>query len=145
MEETSLKRTVDAGDSIEKMDAFTQSATAAANAVERLDKAWGSLAETLKTLNGSPHGGITFQMVSDVARAEIKPLKEPRSLAIAPENGPHRVFVDGVAVSHVVAVDPDMRYVLVSPVDGEQFSPVAFRGSVFKKIEGEVTLVAFMK
>lgn len=39
MQETSLKLTVDAVDAIEKMDAFTQSASAAANAIERLESA----------------------------------------------------------------------------------------------------------
>lgn len=72
MEETSLKLTVDASEAMKNLAEFTDSANAAANAVERLDKAWASLAETLKTLNGSPHGGITFQMVGDIAHCELR-------------------------------------------------------------------------
>lgn len=74
MQETILKLTVDAVDAIEKMDAFTQSASAAANAIERLESAFAALAGTLKTINGSPHGGITFQMVGQSAQAEVKPV-----------------------------------------------------------------------
>lgn len=143
MEETSLKLTVDAGDAIEKMDAFTQSATAAANAVERLDKAWASLAETLKTLNGSPHGGIKFQMVGDVAQAEIKPTVGSKPPSISADNARGtKVFLDGVQVEHVIAVDPDLGYILVLPEPGDNYMPFEFNGTVCKRLYGAITFVA---
>lgn len=143
MEETSLKLTVDAGCAIDKMDEFTQSATAAANAVERLDKAWASLGETLKTLNGSPHGGISFQMVADVAQAEIKPAPGGKPPTISHENARGtKVFLDGVQIEHVIAVDPDLGYILVLPESGDNYMPFEFNGAVCKRLYGAITFVA---
>ena len=73
MEETSQALTVDAAEAVGNINSLAESATSAANAIERLDAAFSGLAEPLKKLNGSPHGGITFQMVHNVAKAEIKP------------------------------------------------------------------------
>lgn len=141
MEETSLKLTVDAGDAIEKMDAFTQSATAAADAVERLDKAWASLSETLKTLNGAPHGGIAFQMVGDVAQAEIKPASGSKPPISGHNASGAKAFLDGVLVENVMACDPDLGYLLVMPTPGEEFKLVDFDGVVCKRMNGAFTIV----
>jgi len=141
MEETSLKLTVGASEAMKNLAEFTESANAAANAVERLDKAWASLAETLKTLNGSPHGGITFQMVADVAQAEIKhpPCQFP---PITPDNARGaKAFLDGIYVEGAAACDPDLGYVLVLPTPGKEFVPVEFNGAVYEKLYGVVTIV----
>lgn len=143
MEETSLKLTVDAGDAIEKMDAFTQSATAAANAVERLESAFSALAGALKTLNGAPHGGITFQMVGDVAQADVKPADGSKPPSISADNARGtKVFLDGVQVEHVIAVDPDLGYILVLPEPGDNYMPFEFNGTVCKRLYGAITFVA---
>lgn len=143
MEETSLKLTVDAGDAIEKMDAFAHSANAAANAIERLESAFGALAGTLKTLNGAPHGGITFEMVCDVARAEIKPAGGSKPPSISADNARGtKVFLDGVQVEHVIAVDPDLGYILVLPEPGDNYMPFEFNGTVCKRLYGAITFVA---
>lgn len=148
MEEASLKLTVDAGDAIQNMDAFTQSATAAANAVERLESAFSALAGALKTLDGAPHGGITFQMVGDIGHAEVKPvvnneLKPKYHSGNTSEVGhPLRVFLDGEEVPWVAACDPDLGYVLVPPPESGKFVPALVGGVIWQKLEGVVTLEA---
>lgn len=143
MEEASLKLTVDAGDAIEKMDAFTHSANAAANAIERLESAFAALADTLNALNGSPHGGITFKMAGDVAEAEIKPSVVSKPPSISHENARGtKVYLDGVLVDDIIAVDPHMGYVLVLPESGDNYMPFEFNGTVCKRLYGAITFVA---
>ena len=148
MEENSQALTVDAAEAVGNMNSLAESATSAANAIERLDAAFSGLAETLKTLNGSPHGGITFQMVADVAQAEVKPvvnneLKPKYHSGNTSEIGhPLRVFLDGEEIPGVMACDPDLGYVLVSPPESGQFVPALFGDAIWQKLEGVVTLEA---
>lgn len=143
MEEASLDKKSDDGAEIAKMDAFTYSANAAAVALERLDKALDGVSAKLKALSGSPHGGITFEMVGDVARAEIKPQESgsPQKLTLANTvriGKRAKVMLDGIEVDGVEA-EP-CGYVVVPKLDANgNFSIGDDDNIVYEKKFGVVT------